>query len=564
MPSSTARHFPFPPSFPFSNVFAAVALSLVVHGVAAQTAPDAGSLRQQFERDRALPLPRKVAPERLATPEPMQPASGVSITVKQFRFTGNTLLSAAQLAPALAPYLNRPLNFTQLEGAAAEVANTYRNAGWLVRAFLPKQDVTDGALTIHIVEARFGGASLDGVEPRRATFAQIQRIFATQQPTGALLNADALDRALLLADDLPGVAVAGNLVQGQNEGETGISLKLSDEALASVDTSLDNDGSRSTGAERLNATLYLNSPAGWGDQLIATATHTEGSDYLRTSTTVPLGNDGWRTGASVSTLRYRLVAPEFAALNGKGTSDSVGLEASYPLIRSRARNLNLHLNVERKRFNNESIDQLQSDYTSTSASVGLSGNSFDTAGGGGANSASLTLVAGSMDLGSLQVGENPEREGSFTKLRYALSRQQTLSSALSLYGNLSGQSANTTLDSSEKLSLGGSGGVRAYPSGEGSGSSGQLAALELRWRVTPGATFTGFYDWGHVSNDDGSPSYSLQGAGLGVSWQTPVGATVKAVWAHRIGDNPNPTATGTDQDGTLSLNRWWFTASLPF
>ena len=71
MPSSTARHFPFPPSFPFSNVFAAVALSLVVHGVAAQTAPDAGSLRQQFERDRALPLPRKVAPERLATPEPM-------------------------------------------------------------------------------------------------------------------------------------------------------------------------------------------------------------------------------------------------------------------------------------------------------------------------------------------------------------------------------------------------------------------------------------------------------------------------------------------------------------
>ena len=558
MPSTPARFSPY------SALAAAVALSLVALSAAAQTAPDAGSLRQQIERDRALPLPRKTAPERPTTPEPMQPTAGVSITVKQFRFAGNTLLSAAQLTPVLAGYLNRPLSFTQLEEAAVEVATTYRNAGWLVRAFLPKQDVTDGVLTIHIVEARFGGASLDGTEPRRLKFAQVQRIFAVQQPTGQLLNADALDRALLLADDLPGVAVAGNLVQGLNEGETGISLKLSDEALASVEASVDNAGSRSTGPERLNATLYLSSPAGWGDQIAATATHTEGSDYLRTGTTVPLGNDGWRAGASVSYLRYRLVAPEFAALNGLGTSDSVGLEASYPLIRSRARNLSLNLNLERKRFNNESNEQVQSDYTSNSASVGLSGNSFDTAGGGGANSASLTLVAGTMALGSLQAGENAEREGSFTKLRYALSRQQTLSNALSLYGNLSGQSASTTLDSSERLSLGGNGGVRAYPSGEATGSNGQLAALELRWRVSPSATVTGFYDWGHVSNDDGSPSYSLQGAGLGVSWQTPVGATLKAVWAHRLGDNPNPTATGADQDGTLTPNRWWFTASLPF
>ncbi len=558
MPSTPARFSPY------STLSAAVALSLVAFSAVAQTAPDAGSLRQQIERDRALPQPRKAAPERPATPEPMQPSAGVSITVKQFRFAGNTLLSAAQLSPPLAGYLNRPLSFTQLEEAAAEVANAYRKAGWLVRAFLPKQDVTDGVLTIHVVEAVFSGASLDGPEPLRLKFSQVLSIFNAQQPTGQRISADALDRALLLADDLPGVAVAGNLVQGQNDGETGISLKLTDEALASVEVSVDNAGSRSTGPERLNATLYLNSPGGRGDQLAATATHTEGSDYLRTGYTLPLGNDGWRAGASVSYLRYRLVAPEFAALNGKGTSDSVGLEASYPLIRSRARNLSVNLNLERKSFNNESNEQVQSDYTSNSASVGLFGNSFDALGGGGANSASLTLVAGNMALGSLQIGESAEREGSFTKLRYALSRQQTISNALSLYGTLSGQSANTTLDSSEKLSLGGSGGVRAYPSGEATGSSGQLAALELRWRASPSATVTGFFDWGHVSNDDGSPSYSLQGAGLGVSWQTPVGATVKAVWAHRLGDNPNPTATGTDQDGTLTPNRWWFTASLPF
>jgi len=545
-------------------LLAALSTTLIQTQAQAQTVPDAGSLRQQIERDRIPPLPGKAAPERPATPEPMQPSAGVSITVKQFRFAGNTLLSSAQLTPVLAGYLNRPLDFTQLEAAAAEIANTYRSAGWLVRVFLPKQDVTDGVLTLHIVEAFFSGASLDGPEPRRARFAQVQRLFQAQQAIGQAVNTTALDRALLLADDLPGVAVAGNLVAGQKDGETGIMLKLSDEALATGDASLENNGSRSTGSERLSANFYLNSPLGLGDQLIANLTHTEGSDYVRASFTAPLGSDGWRAGGSVSYLRYRLVAPEFAALNGLGDSDNLGLEANYPLIRSRSRNLYVNLNFDHKSFHNESNAAVQSDYTSDSASVGLSGNAFDALGGGGASSASLALVAGQIALGHLDIGENPAREGSFGKLRYALSRQQIISRELSLYATLSGQHADSTLDSSEKLTLGGSSGVRAYPSGEGSGSSGQLATLELRQRLPQGFSVVGFYDWGRVSNRDDSPSYSLQGAGLGLNWQTAIGATFKATWARRIGDNPNPSATGSDQDGSFTRNRWWLAASMPF
>lgn len=32
----------------------------------------------------------------------------------------------------------------------------------------------------------------------------------------------------------------------------------------------------------------------------------------------------------------------------------------------------------------------------------------------------------------------------------------------------------------------------------------------------------------------------------------------------RIGDNPNPSATGSDQDGTLNRSHWWLSASIPF
>lgn len=540
-------------------VFAGSAL-----GQTAQTAPDAGALRQQIERDANPALPRKTLPQLAPLPEPLKTLPGATVTLKSVRFVGNTLLSSEKLAPAVQGYLNKPQSFASLQEAAAAVAKIYRDAGWMVRAYLPRQDLTDGDLTIQIVEAVFSGASLEGAEPTRLKFSQVLSIFAAQQRTGQPVNADALDRALLLADDLPGVAVVGTLREGQNDAETGLALKMSDEPAFSGEVSVDNTGARSTGSERINANVLVNSPLGLGDLVSANLAHTSGSDYVRVGYSLPVGQDGLRVGVSASGLSYKIVSPEFAALDGRGRSSSQGLDAIYPLIRSRSRNLYLNANLDSKDFVNESNASVQSDYASTALSLGLSGNLFDSVGGGGANSASVALVAGNLALGSPQAGENPALEGSFSKLRYAVSRQQVLlRDDLSLYATLSGQQSGGKLDSSEKLSLGGASGVRAYPSGEGSGSSGQLAALELRWRLPQGFNLVGFYDWGSVSDPD-SPSYSLKGVGLGLTWQTPIGASVKATWARRLGDNPNPTSTGVDQDGSLNLNRWWFAASLPF
>jgi hypothetical protein len=43
-----------------------------------------------------------------------------------------------------------------------------------------------------------------------------------------------------------------------------------------------------------------------------------------------------------------------------------------------------------------------------------------------------------------------------------------------------------------------------------------------------------------------------------------MGFTVKATVARRIGNNPDPLSTGTDQDGSLDKNRFWLQASVPF
>jgi hemolysin activation/secretion protein len=236
----------------------------------------------------------------------------------------------------------------------------------------------------------------------------------------------------------------------------------------------------------------------------------------------------------------------------------------------------LSLGLDHKRFDNQSAGVTATNYKTTAATLGVSGNLFDDYGGGGGNSASALLVHGRVDLAGspneAADAASTRSAGSFGKLRYSLSRQQVLSPAVSLFVSFNGQLASKNLDSSEKFYLGGSGGVRAYPGSEGGGSEGRIVAVELRTRVAETVNVTAFVDHGSVrvnKNNDitGAATQNhlaLKGVGVSVGWTAPLGIGVKATLARRLGSNPNPTATGNDQDGSLTKTRLWLQASLPF
>ena len=531
----------------------------------AQTPPDAGALRQQIERDQVIPLPSQLAPEKAPLPPAMESVPGISLNVKAFRFVGNTLLSTPQLELVLVSWLNRPLGFGDLQEAAAAVANSYREAGWVVRAYLPKQEITDDVVTIQIVEAVFSGALLEGSPPTRANLDDVIQRIEALQPKGQLLNADALDRAVLLSDDLPGVSVSGALRPGQTPDSTEIALTVTDKPLISGESTLDNTGSRSTGILRATQSLSLNNPSGRGDLFNALVTATDGSQYGRLAYSLPVGVQGMRVGTSVSSMLYRVITPEFSSLNSHGSSTTAGFDLTYPLVRARMRNLYLNFGYDRKRFHNEASQAVQSDYKVDVSSLGLSGNLYDNFGGGGANTASLTWSSGMLNQGNLDPGENSRLAGSFNKWRYNVSRQQVLTDSLSFYAGYSGQHATRNLDSSEKFYLGGVSGVRAFPSSEGSGSAGQLATVEMRVRLPNNFAFTLFHDRGRVVNFDSTPSYILAGPGASLTWKSDFGMNVKFTAARRSKANPNPIAsTGNDQDGSLVINRYWLVANLAF
>ncbi|RFO95076.1 ShlB/FhaC/HecB family hemolysin secretion/activation protein [Rhodoferax lacus] len=529
----------------------------------AQVAPGAGALRQQIERERVRDEPPKQPQFTIPqTTEGMGPDSREVVTVSGFRFTGNTLLSNAQLLGVVQPYLNRPLRFEELRAAAAAVAASYREAGWVARAFLPRQDVAGGEVHIQIVEAVFSGANTSGPEPVRLKMSNVLAIAAANLKEGAPLNVAAVERVLLLADDLPGVSVSGALSEGTADGQTALVLKFTDQPLLSADVQMDNQGARSTGSERIILSAKLNSPLGLGDRLSGDVLHSEGSDYVRLAYSVPVTANGLRVGVNASQFNYRLTSAEFSALQASGNSEGAGLEASYPLIRSRWQNLSMGLAYDRRRYHNEANQEVQSDYQIDDLSLVLSGNLHDALGGGGYNTASLSLVSGALDYGNLDLAENTTLAKSFQKWGYHLKRIQTITPSLSLLASLGGQITDQRLDAAEGFYLGGANGVRAYPANEGAGDQGQLVNLDLRLALPQGFLLSGFYDTGHVNSR--KSDYSLSGFGLSLGWKGPYGATLLATVAQRIGRNPNRTVTGRDQDGSLETTRWWLQLSVPF
>jgi hemolysin activation/secretion protein len=110
---------------------------------------------------------------------------------------------------------------------------------------------------------------------------------------------------------------------------------------------------------------------------------------------------------------------------------------------------------------------------------------------------------------------------------------------------LSAQYAGKNLTSTEKMSLGGVYGVRAYPQGEAPADDAWLLNLELRFDVTPQTQALFFYDsaQGRLNHKpvaaDGDNRRSLSGVGTGMRWTGPQGLSLQATVAWRTDEAPS-------------------------
>ena len=494
----TSRHCPL--------ALSAVTLALCAMGTAAwaQTlpAPNAGQVLRDLQQAPVITAPQAVQLPRSETAPDTANKDEVKALVKSVAITGNQELPITELEPFVADLVGKQQSLTDLNAAARRITAHYRSRGYAVaRAYLPAQDITSGAVTISVVEGR---VSRHVVNNQSRLSDERANGYFSQIKDGDVIKSEQIDRSLLLVQDTPGVGSSRATLQpGASVGTSELLVEVTPANAYSGNVALDNYGSRYTGEYRLSGNFNLASPLKIGDQLSFTAL-TSGNDlsFGRLAYQAPVGTNGLRVGAAYFDTRYKL-GQEFDALGAHGSARSASVFAAYPFIRSPLKNLSGTVSFEDKRLD----DYVDSSATATGkkvtvSSLGLSGNLQDALGGGGINSFDLSVARGELRIESPSAlaidAASAQSNGSYTRVSYSLGRLQNLTDAMQLSISVTGQQASKNLDSSEKFSLGGVNGVRAYPQSEATGDEGYKATVELRRALATNIQGTVFYDFGSV------------------------------------------------------------------
>ena len=251
------------------------------------TIPDAGSIMRIQPRP-LIPAPSAQPP--LSIPQPSAPSAkqGGKLTPREWKIAGATLIPEAELKTQINDYLGRELSVQELWEAAQKLAMYYREQGYLVRAWLPEQEIRNGVVEIRVVEGKFDEVNV--IDNQGVISAdRAKETVLTAQGKGEILRLDDLERGVLLLNDMPGVSATPTLKQGAVSGTSALDLKI--ESRPTVNGILDyaNAGINSVGEHQFGGSLFINNAFGVGDQTTFRVQGGSGNVFGRLVYSMPVG-----------------------------------------------------------------------------------------------------------------------------------------------------------------------------------------------------------------------------------------------------------------------------------
>jgi len=525
--------------------------------------PDAGQVLKENTPQSTL-VPQQALPpfQKQVTPEEHVP-SGARIKVSGFIFTGNTLFSSNELAALMSGSIGKEMTFAELDAAASAITIKYREKGcFLASVFFPPQSIKPGMpLIIEVVEGILENIHIQTMPDKTRTPASLLQGYANHLHPGKPVDDGSLTSMIMKTNELPNISSRILLEPGSRPGTTKATFEVTEGKPYSVSLDMDNYGNDATGDNRAGGTIELFSPLHLGD-LFSTHVQTSTTGELqnvRANYSVPLMSYGTKIGSDYNYVAYHL-GGSFKALNAGGIAHDLSIALTHPLVRQRNLILNATAAVEGRVLDDRTENpQSRNQRRTASWQLGLAGIQMDRVPGGGSTSFSLGLVAGSLgitDSETLALDQSStglHTSGSYSKVNLSLARTQTIYHGLSLYAGTYGQWSDKNLNSSEQLSMGGPGAIRAWQIGESYADKGVVTTAELRYQFgaigeLPGRVqASAFVDHGyallhsHPLPDSGTNTSNLTGAGIGVKWLDAEGYTLQATCAWKVKGETTPT-----------------------
>jgi hemolysin activation/secretion protein len=190
---------------------------------------------------------------------------GPRFEIRNFRFEGATLVSAAKLAEATSAFAGPKRSFSDVQRALEAVERTYSSAGWsAVQVVLPEQELDKGEIRFQIIEAKIGRVIVEG----NKFFDEANiRASAPSLTPGKAPNVNEIARNIRIANENPTKQATVLLRSGQEEATVDAVLRVTDERPQKFSVTVDNSGNAATGVGRIGLG-YLNSNVAGGDEVL--------------------------------------------------------------------------------------------------------------------------------------------------------------------------------------------------------------------------------------------------------------------------------------------------------
>lgn len=496
---------------------------LAASPLAAQDALDRTNPQGLANRDELqLPPPDKVRIE--VQPVLDMPAAGSgdggTVDVGAIIIDGLVAMDRAAFARVIEPFAGRPLDRTEMVRLTDAIAARAREEGYvLASAWIPEQALVGGTLRVRIDEGTVDGLRIEGSDDP-AIRRQLERLVG-----GGPVTLAALQREVLLADDLPGVWIRST--RFEREGTRRILVVDAARSDAGGSVLVATDGTKPLGPVRARIDFDANgliSPRDRVDLSIsATPSDPEELAFFSARYTVIVNDAGTSVGAFGSWSRTEPGA-YLAGRGLLGEAWQAGLRLRHPLMRGSARSLWLEASGEVQDLRQDAFGQLARHDRIALARLGFYGYGPLA---GGSLQGRATVSQGLPVLGATGTGDplasRFDAAPDFTTLTWWLNWRRGIVPRVSLSLATTGQLSTAPLLIGESFVLGGTQFLRGYDFAQRVGDEGVAGSAELRYdwpRALGGVRHLQLYafaDRGTVSNLGGGlggGTLASSGAGL--------------------------------------------------
>ncbi len=467
-----------------------------------------------------------VAPQAVAQEE--MPAI-LRFDISGYTVDGASLLSKAEIDAAVAPYVGKAKDFSDVQRALEAVEELYAERGYsAVHILLPEQELEKGDVHFQAVESRFGKVIVK--DQRFVSEANVLNALPSVR-AGSVPRSKQIARELKLANENPARQLNVVLKAGDKDEEVDANVVVTDSKPTAWGLTLDNSGSPETGRSRLGASFrhanMFDKDHVMNLQFQTSPEHTNRVTVLGGSYHVPLYQSGDSLDFFGAYSNVNSVVGGLSNFQGGGLLFSA--RYNHPMERFGVFDPKLSFGLDWRDFSRiemttPPVTTLYNEIVVMPLSVSYAAQGKYAASDVAFNASFAANLPGmnkgrGSDFSAYDLVNLTKPKSSYKVFRYGASYSTLVAGDWQVRTALNGQYSNDVLIQGEQMRLGGADGVRGFSEGSEGGESGVRINVEgytpdfgkgdIRVRALA------FFDAGEVKVSNGSSSF-ISSAGLGV------------------------------------------------